>query len=119
MDKTFSCTACGAPNEPEPGATRMACSYCGVSLPIPARLQTQAKPQTLKPQVQYKPVIDLEKEAPEILRKAQPVVTKAWNLYAYWTWLRWLAPACLTLFILGFFLCAGLGALPFLLNLFN
>ncbi|MBK8616360.1 MAG: hypothetical protein IPN96_04425 [Anaerolineales bacterium] len=33
---TFSCSACGAPNKPEAGISRMAsCTYCGTNLTIP------------------------------------------------------------------------------------
>lgn len=113
MERTLSCTACGGPNEPEEGAAQMACTYCGALLTIPVHLRTKAKPQVNIPREQAKPAIDLEQDAAKILRKAQPAAVKAWNLYAYFTWLRWLAPACLTIFVIGFFVCLALGALPF------
>ena len=70
---------------------------------------------TSKPKTVSIPEID----APDLLRKAQPVAFKAFNLYAYWTWLRWLLPACLTILVVGFILCAVLGALPFVFGLFK
>ncbi|MBK9209646.1 MAG: hypothetical protein IPL71_15625 [Anaerolineales bacterium] len=42
---TFSCSACGAPNKPEAGTSRMACTYCGTNLTIPENLQTAARPR--------------------------------------------------------------------------
>jgi hypothetical protein len=56
-----------------------------------------------------------EKEASDFLRKAQPFAIKAWNTYAIWTWVRWLLPTCLIIFVIGFIVCALLGALPFVL----
>lgn len=119
MTETFPCVACGAPNEPESGAARMACTYCGTNLTIPERLRTKAMPRVEKTSSKTKPVISLEKEAPDLLRKAQPVAIRAWNMYAYWTWIRWLLPTCLTLVVVGFILCAALGALPFVFGLFR
>ena len=40
---------------------------------------------------------------------------KTGKTYAYWTWLRWLLPACLTIAVVGFIVCALLGVLPFVL----
>ena len=116
---TFSCSACGAPNKPEAGTSRMACTYCGTNLTIPENLQTAARPRVEKISSKAKPVIRLEKEAPDLLRKAEPIARKAWNLYAGWTWLRWLLPTCLTLFVIGCIACVALGALPSVLGLFR
>jgi predicted RNA-binding Zn-ribbon protein involved in translation (DUF1610 family) len=115
MTETFPCLSCGAPNQPAAGAVHMACEYCGANLTIPEELRAKAKPSaTVKPPKTV-PAPSLEKEAPELLRKVQPVAIKAWNAYAYWTWLRWLIPACLTIIVVGLIVCVALGALPFLL----
>ena len=119
MTEIFPCSACGAPNEPEAGKTRMACSYCGANLSIPSHLQTQAKPKVESAPRKQRSTPSLENEAPDLLRKAQPIAIKAWNSYVYWTWLRRLFPACLTILVIGFFACAALGALPFVLALFR
>lgn len=119
MTQTFHCTGCGAPNKPEAGQTSMACAYCGITLTIPEELRTRATPRVEKIQSKATPAVSLEKEAPELLRKAQPLAIKAWNMYAYWTWVRWVLPTCLTIFVVGFFICMALGALPFVFNLFR
>ncbi|MBL8063324.1 MAG: hypothetical protein JNK32_09915 [Anaerolineales bacterium] len=119
MDQTFPCSACGAPNEPETGQTRMACTYCGAHLTIPDEMRTQAKPRVEKISPKPRPTPSLETEAPDLLRQAQPIAVKAWNAYAYWTWLRWLLPACFTILIVGVILCAVLGMLPFLISSFR
>lgn len=119
MTESFSCAACGAPNDPEAGAIHMACTYCGTNLTIPDSLRTKALPKVEKKPLKAKPVISLEKDAPDLIRKIEPVAIKAWNLYAYWTWLRWLIPTCLTILVFGFFICMALGALPFVFNLFR
>ncbi|GAB1472446.1 hypothetical protein MASR2M66_33240 [Chloroflexota bacterium] len=115
MTSTFSCPACGAPNEPQAGGTYMACAYCSANLTIPAELRMK-KPT---PSVEFNPlkaaqVPSLRNEAPDLLRKAEPVLVKAWNTYAAWTWLRWLFPTCLLLFILG---CVALGIIPLIWGL--
>jgi hypothetical protein len=95
----------------------MACKYCGANLTIPKELRLQAMPKPAA-RVQtppVKPAPSIEKEASDLLRKAQPIAIKAWNAYAYWTWLRWLIPACLTFLVIGLVVCAVLGYLPFLL----
>lgn len=117
MTDTFPCSACGGPNEAIAGASQMACTYCGASLTIPNDLRVQAKPKpTAKIQTSpARPTLSFEKEAPDLLRKAQPFAIKAWNTYAYWTWLRWLLPTCLTLVIVAIVICTLLGALPFFL----
>jgi DNA-directed RNA polymerase subunit RPC12/RpoP len=109
MTQTFPCPACGAPNEPEAGTNRMACAYCGANLTIPEKLRTEkfSRPEKVTPQVEAIPRPQIE--AADFIRKAQPVAVGAWNLFAAWTWLRWLFPACLTIFILG---CVALGVIP-------
>ncbi len=119
MTQSFNCTSCGAPNEPEAGAIRMACSYCGTNLTIPETLRTKAQSKVERIPSKTKPVSVMEIDAPDLLRKAQPVVVKAWNMYAYWTWLRWIIPTCLTILVIGFFACAALGALPFVFRFFR
>ena len=119
MTDTFPCVACGAPNEPEAGQTSMACTYCGTALSIPASLRTKAMPKVEKIPSKAKPVVSPEIDASDLIRKAQPAAIQAWNLFAYWTWLRWLLPTCLTILVVGFFLCMALGALPFALRLFR
>lgn len=94
----------------------MACTYCGASLTIPDDLRVKAKPTAAMKPPQARPTPRLEKEAPDLLRKAQPFVIKAWNTYAYWTWLRWLLPTCLTILVIGFIVCVVIGALPFVLS---
>ena len=121
MTKSSSipCPACGAPNEPEAGTIHMACTYCGTNLTIPKHLQTKATPKVARTPSKVAPVSIPEIDAPDLIRKAQPVAFKAFNLYAYWTWLRWLLPTCLTILVVGFILCAVLGALPFVFGLFK
>ena len=115
MTETFLCNSCGGPNEPAAGASRMACTYCGANLTIPADMRVKAKPAAEVMPPKARPTPSLEKEAPDLLRKAQPFAIKAWNTYALWTWVRWLLPACLTIVIAGFIVCALLGILPFVL----
>lgn len=95
----------------------MPCAYCGANLTIPKKLQKAAKPAPVKKSPEAKPLPSLEKDAPDLMRKAQPVVVKAWNTYVYWTWLRRLLPACLTLFLIGFFACLTLGLISVSLGL--
>lgn len=114
MSEPFDCPSCGAPNEALAGASRMACAYCGANLSIPAHLQSAAKPPAQVKPPQARPAPSFEKEAPDLLRKAQPFAVRAWNTYAAWTWLRWVLPACLTVFVVGLLGCIMLGVLPFL-----
>jgi hypothetical protein len=119
MDKSLLCPACGGPNDPAPGASRMACTYCGANLIIPEKLRKAAKPVLTNKPPQNAAVDILQTDAPDILRKAQPIAIKAWNVYAYWTWIRWLLPTCLTFLIVGFIACSLLGLLPFVFDLFR
>jgi hypothetical protein len=114
---TISCPSCGGPNKPEAGAVRMACAYCGTTLAIPESMRVKDAPKAEKIAPKPKPTPTPEIDAPDLLRKAQPAAVKAWNLFAYWTRLRRLIPACLTVLVIGFFLCAALGALPIILGL--
>ena len=116
MTETFPCPACGAPNGPEVGATQMACSYCGANLAIPESLRTAAIPKAEKTFAKAAPAPRLEDDASELLQKAQPVATKAWNAYASWTWIRRALPACLIIALIGLCACAALTVLPFILN---
>ncbi len=116
MPSTFPCPACGGPNEPEAGASRMTCSYCGANLNIPAHLRTSAPPRVEKVPERAAPPPSLEQDAPELLRKAQPIAVNAWNAFALWTWIRRALPACLVIFVLGLCACVALGGLPFILN---
>lgn len=99
MIQTFPCSACGAPNQPVAGAMRMACEYCGATLTIPESMRIKAMPKVEKSFPKTESVPSLNIDAPEILRKSQPIAMRAWNLFAMWTWLRWLLPTCLTIFI--------------------
>ena len=112
----FPCPACGAPNEPEAGRAQMACSYCGANLTIPAALRTSAPPKVEIKPTKAAPTPRQEIDASELLRQAQPVVTKAWNTYAWWTWIRRALPACLVILAIGLCVCIILGASPFILN---
>ncbi len=114
---SIKCPACGGTNDPEAGTTHMACTYCGTNLIIPSHLRTKAAPKVEQTASKAKPASIPKIDAPDLIRKAQPVAFKAFNLYAYWTWIRWLFPTCLTILFVGFILCAVLGALPFVLNL--
>jgi len=117
--QTISCPACGGASQPETGTTHMACTYCGTNLTIPEHLRTRAIPKVEKISSKPKTVSMPEIDTPDLLRKAQPIAFKAFNMYAYWTWLRWLLPTCLTILVVGFILCAVLGALPFVFGLFK
>jgi hypothetical protein len=90
----------------------MACAFCGAMLTIPENLRTKEMPKVEKIPPKPDPFQKLEKEAPNLLRKAEPIAIGAWNLYAVWTWLRWLIPTCLTIAVIGFFICLALGLLP-------
>jgi hypothetical protein len=79
-------------------------------------LRTKVVPKVEQTVSKAKTISIPEIDAPDLIRKAQPVAIKAFNLYAYWTWLRWLLPTCLTILVLGFILCAVLGALPFVIG---
>ena len=116
MPATFPCPACGGPNEPEAGRAQMACSYCGANLTIPAELRKSAPPRVEKTPTMAAPVPRPEIDASELLRQAQPVATKAWNAFAWWTWIRRALPACLVVVLIGLCACAALTALPFILN---
>lgn len=113
---SFPCPACGAPNDPEAGTTHMACTYCGANLTIPDLLRTQTMPKVEKAPSKARPVIHPEIDASDLLRKAQPAAIGAWNLFALWTWLRWLFPTCLVILLVFFVLCVVLGILPIFLN---
>ncbi|MBI3175784.1 MAG: hypothetical protein HYZ25_18840 [Chloroflexi bacterium] len=43
---SITCPACGGPNEPLPGAARMACTFCGTNLNIPEELHIKATPKS-------------------------------------------------------------------------
>ena len=90
----------------------MARTYCGTNLTIPEHLRTKAIPRAGKIPAQLKPIEVPEIDASEGIRKAQPIAIRAWNLYAYWTWLRLFFPACLTTAIVSIAACLLLGALP-------
>jgi hypothetical protein len=111
-EQTFNCPACGGPNQPEAGSTRMTCAYCSANLTIPENLRAKAKPKAKRIPVRPQPIQVPEFDTSDVLRKAQPIAIRAWNLYAYWTWLRWLLPACLTIFVVGILLCVALGLIP-------
>ena len=116
MTQTFPCSACGAPNQPEAGLTRMACEYCGANLTIPESIRIKSMPKVEKFFTKAESVPSLNIDAPDILRKSQPIAIRAWNLFAMWTWLRWLIPACLTIFIISIILCVVFGMLPFIIK---
>jgi hypothetical protein len=61
----------------------------------------------------------MEFDSSEVLRKAEPIARRVFNLYAMWTWVRWLLPTCLIIFVVFFVLCTLLGALPFVFRLFR
>ncbi len=117
MTQTFSCPACGAPNEPEVGQIRMGCAYCGANLTIPDHLRTAPKVTAEEMRPKTRPVSSPEIDAADFIRKAQPVAMGAWNAFAMWTWVRRLIPACLVLALVFFVLCIALGALPFIMNI--
>jgi hypothetical protein len=112
MTQTFACSACGAPNEPEAGQVRMACTYCGANLTIPEHLRTKAAAERMNQKIESVSIPEID--APDLLRKVQPAAIGAWNVFAAWTWLRWLFPACLTLFILS---CVALVLIPLIWGL--
>lgn len=94
----------------------MACTYCGTNLTIPENLRVKTTPTVEVQPLKARPTPRYEKEAPDFIRKAQPLAIKAWNLYAAWTWIRWLLPTCLTVVVVGMIVCAMLGVLPFVLR---
>lgn len=115
MPDHFPCPACGAPNDPEAGASQMTCSYCGANLIIPASMR-RAAPKAERPPAPAASAPAPEIDASELLRKAQPVATQAWNAYASWTWIRRALPACLIIALIGVCACAALAIAPFLLQ---
>ena len=111
--QTFNCPACGGPNQPEAGQSRMACTYCSANLVIPEALRVKTIPREEKMPPQSQPAIGIpDVDASKVMRQAQPILTRAWNLYAYWTWLRWLFPACLVILVIGILICITLGLIP-------
>jgi hypothetical protein len=123
MTDTIPCPACGAPNNPEAGRAQMACSYCGANLTIPASMRRDAPPKVEKAPASEasaapapRPEVDTSEIASEILRQAQPVMTKAWNTFAWWTWIRRALPTCLVIVLIALCGCVILGASPFILN---
>jgi hypothetical protein len=96
----------------------MPCAYCGAALTIPESLRVKFVPSQKVQASELKfqqPKID----ASDLIRKAQPVALRAFNLYALWTWVRWFFPACLAIFIASIVICLLLGALPLVLRLFR
>lgn len=116
MAQTFSCSACGGPNEAIPNASRMACTFCGTNLTIPRDLQISSPGKVESNFKQTEQARPIEIDAAEVLRKSQPIAIKAWNLFAMWTWLRWLVPTCITVIIFGIIACVVFGMLPFIIN---
>jgi hypothetical protein len=116
--QTITCPACGGPNEPEAGRTHMPCAYCGAALTIPESLRVKII-SSQKVNAQEIKFPQSEIDPSDLLRKAQPFALRAFNLYALWTWARWLFPACLAIFVASIALCLMLGALPLVLHLFR
>lgn len=112
MTDSFSCPACGAPNEPAAGAAQMACTYCGANLTIPPALRRAARPTVESTPAKVAPAATADVEASDLLRKAQPVAIGALNAYAAWTWVRNLLPACLVIVLVGLCACGLLTVLP-------
>jgi len=113
------CPACGAPNTPKAGMVHMTCDYCGVTLTIPEHLRTQAMPKMEKFPSKAKTVSSPITDAPDLIRMAQPIAIRAFNIFALWTWIRRVLPTCLVMFLLSILLCAAFAALPILLKLFR
>ncbi len=94
----------------------MSCAYCGKQLTIPAALRTEPPlkvEQNIRVTGQAKgPEIEPE----ELLRKAQPVATRAWNAYARWTQIRYFLPTCLTIVAIALCACISLTILPVVLR---
>ena len=103
---------------PEAGMTRISCTYCSANLIIPDHLQTKAMPKLERSPSKAVAVTNTENEAAQFLRKAQPAAIGAWNLYALWTWARWILPTCLIVLLISIGVCVILGAAPIILNLF-
>lgn len=53
--RAFKCPTCGAPLEPERGASSMKCNYCGGTVVIPESLRTPA-PSAPIPQYNFGPI---------------------------------------------------------------
>lgn len=104
MTQTFPCPACGAPNQAGAGLDFMPCAYCGRNLTIPKRLRRKPLPKTEKNVEKTESSRPVEVEAANILRKSQPIAIRLWNLFALWTWLKWLIPTCFMIFAV---LCIG------------
>jgi hypothetical protein len=92
----------------------MACTYCGANLTIPERLRIKIIPKAEKTSAPPQKIDVIEVDASQVLRKAQPILTGAWNVYAYGTLARWVLPACLTLVVVILLICAALGLFPIL-----
>ena len=113
---TFECPACGAPNFAIPGQVQMRCTYCGTQLTIPAALRTEAPPKAEEKSRETVQVKGPDLEPEVLLRKAQPIATRAWNAYARWTQVRYFLPTCLTIIVIALCVCASLTILPFVLR---
>jgi|GEM_PF-798472 len=114
---SFSCAACGGPNEPEAGTSHMACTYCGSKLTIPHAMRTKSESKDTQPTSQKITGTHVEINAPEILRRVRPVALGAWNLLAFWNLTKRILPACLVILLLGIVVCFALGFLPIFLVL--
>ncbi len=116
MTDPFICPACGGPNEPVAGAAQMACTYCGANLTISTSMRRAAMPKVESIPARAVPASRLEEEAPEMLRKAQPILAQAWSTYAIWTWIRRVLPTCFVILLIGLCACGLLTVLPYFLR---
>jgi predicted RNA-binding Zn-ribbon protein involved in translation (DUF1610 family) len=120
MPKPFPCLACGADVTAEPGAEVMPCPYCGTALTIPPRLRRKARPEPFEARPESGPrdpfsaaaSVRLDDETRERsrresemltdgLRRAQPLATKAVQVYNSWVLASRFVPGCLAALVVA------------------
>ena len=100
-EQLLACPACGASFQPEPNKSNMACPFCGVAINIPAHLRCNKAIETppateapefdpfaaahraVTPEMREKSRKDAQMVS-DVIRKVEPVASKAYSAYAWW-----------------------------------